>query len=92
MATATYEVESAARQRQLVAASSAAELSWVRYEGDLTSFLEVLDLQRSLFSSQLRASEARQLRLTSMVRLYQALGGGWVADQDSVFSVTSGGK
>ena len=92
VATTTYEAESAARQRQLVAASSAAELSWVRYEGGLTSYLEVLDLQRSLFSSQLRASEARQLRLTSMVQLYQALGGGWVADQDSVFSVTSGDK
>jgi multidrug efflux system outer membrane protein len=47
------------------------------YEGGLTSYLEVLDLQRSEFSSQLQASESRQLHLTSIVRLYQALGGGW---------------
>jgi multidrug efflux system outer membrane protein len=85
VATTTYEAESAARFRQLEAASSAAALSWVRYEGGMTSFLEVLDLQRSLFASQLRASEAQQLRLTSMVQLYQALGGGWVAAQDTVF-------
>ncbi len=88
VATATYEAEAAARGRQLTAASSAADLSWVRYEGGLTSYLEVLDVQRSLFSSQLRASEAQQLRLTSMVQLYQALGGGWVAEQDSVFVET----
>lgn len=84
VAVNTYEAELDARRRQLVAADSAAELSWVRYEGGLTSYLEVLDLQRSLFSSQLKASEAHQLRLTSMVQLYQALGGGWVAEQDSV--------
>ena len=87
VATATYESEYDARQRQLAAAASAAELSWVRYEGGMTSYLEVLDLQRSLFSSQLKASETQQLRLTSMVQLYQALGGGWVAAQDSVFTV-----
>ena len=68
----------------LVVAHSLAELSWVRYEGGLTSYLEVLDLQRSLFSSQLKASETLQLRLTSTVQLYQALGGGWVAAQDSL--------
>jgi multidrug efflux system outer membrane protein len=92
VATDTYEIEFEARRRQLEAASSAAELSWVRYEGGLTSYLEVLDLQRSLFSSQLKASESQQLRLTSMVQLYQALGGGWVAVQDSVFAVTEAEK
>jgi len=86
VAVDTYEAELAARRRQLTAADSAAQLSWVRYEGGLTSYLEVLDLQRSLFSSQLKASEAQQLHLTSMVQLYQALGGGWVAAQDTVFT------
>jgi multidrug efflux system outer membrane protein len=89
IATRTYQTEAAARMRQLEAARSAAELSWVRYEGELTSYLEVLDLERSLYSSQLKASETQQLRLTSMVQLYQALGGGWVAQQDSVFTEPS---
>jgi multidrug efflux system outer membrane protein len=84
VAVRTYEREYEARQRQMVAARNAAELSWTRYEGGLTSYLEVLDLQRSEFSSQLQASESRQLQLTSVVRLYEALGGGWVAEQDSV--------
>ncbi len=84
IASETYELELALRLKQLDSASNAAELSWVRYEGGLTSYLEVLDLQRSLFSSQLKASETMQLRLISLVQLYQALGGGWVAQQDSV--------
>ena len=79
----TYRAEFDARNRQMNAAQHAAELSWTRYEGGLTSYLEVLDLQRSWFSSQLSASETFQLQLTSIVRLYQALGGGWVAAQDS---------
>ena len=79
----TYRAEFDARSRQVVAAKHAAELSWTRYEGGLTSYLEVLDLQRSWFSSRLSASETLQLQLTSIVRLYQALGGGWVAAQDS---------
>ena len=79
----TYGAELEARRRQLEAAENAADLSWVRYEGGMTSYLEVLDLQRSLFGSQLKASETLQLHLTSMVKLYQALGGGWVVEQDS---------
>jgi multidrug efflux system outer membrane protein len=89
VAVRTYEVELRLRQRQLAAAENAAELSWARYDGGMTSYLEVLDLQRSWFSSQLKASETLQLRLTSVVRLYQALGGGWVAGQDS--TTISGG-
>jgi len=37
----------------------------------MTSYLEVLDLQRSQFSATL------QLQLASLVQLYKALGGGW---------------
>ncbi len=90
VAVRTYEAEFAARNRQVAAATNAASLSWDRYEGGLTSYLEVLDLQRSLFSSQLQASETLQQRYAAMVRLYQALGGGWSAAQDTldVFEAT----
>jgi multidrug efflux system outer membrane protein len=84
VAVRTYEVEYQARRRQVDSAANAAALSWVRYEGGLTSYLEVLDLERSLFSSQLTASLTLQLRLTSIVQLYQALGGGWVVEQDTL--------
>jgi multidrug efflux system outer membrane protein len=62
-------------------AKKAAHLSWVRYDGGMTSYLEVLSLQSSQFNAELKASEALKLRLTSIVNLYEALGGGWLQDQ-----------
>ncbi|MCL7990542.1 MAG: efflux transporter outer membrane subunit [marine benthic group bacterium] len=81
VATNTYRDEYEARQRQVESATSAAELSWVRYEGGLTSYLEVLDLQRSQFSAELAASQTLQLHLSSIVQLYKALGGGWTVPE-----------
>jgi multidrug efflux system outer membrane protein len=73
----TYRAENAARQRQVAAASSAARLSRARYDGGVTSYLEVLDIERSLFQSELAASETRRQELTAIIQLYKALGGGW---------------
>jgi len=77
VAVVTYQKELLLREEQMQAAREAVKLSWIRYEGGLTSYLEVLDLQRSSFSSQLKASETLQFHLNAMVQLYQALGGGW---------------
>jgi multidrug efflux system outer membrane protein len=80
----TYKNEFELRKEQLKAAQDAVKLSWIRYDGGMTSYIEVLDLQRSSFNSQLKASEALQLQLTSTVKLYQALGGGWIYATDSI--------
>ena len=77
VAVRTYQAEYASRLRQVEAARSAEDLSWIRYDQGMTSYLEYLEVQRQLFSSELRASETLQLRLTSLVQLYKALGGGW---------------
>ena len=84
IAVETYKNEYELRKGQVIAAMEAADLSWTRYDGGLTSYLEVLDLQRSSFDSRLKASQTLQLQLTSTVTLYQALGGGWVPAQDSI--------
>ena len=73
-----YREELAAREFQLRAAQSASDLSWARYNGGVTSYLEVLDSDRSLFDAQLAASEIRRRELVSIVSLYRALGGGWM--------------
>jgi multidrug efflux system outer membrane protein len=73
-----YREERIARDFQVEAAQSASNLSWARYDGGVTSYLEVLDSDRSLFNAQLEASQVRRLQLTAIVRLYRALGGGWV--------------
>ena len=52
-------------------------LSDMRYKGGTTTYLEVLDGQRSLFSAELTLAEARGIEYQSLVQLYRVLGGGW---------------
>jgi multidrug efflux system outer membrane protein len=52
-------------------------LSKDRYQGGTTTYLEVLDAQRSLYSAELALAEARGNEYRSLVQLYKALGGGW---------------
>jgi multidrug efflux system outer membrane protein len=53
------------------------DTSLMRYRGGITTYLEVLDGQRSLFSAELTLAQARGNEYQSLVRLYRALGGGW---------------
>ena len=78
VAIRTYRAEYAAREMQMNSARNAAMLSHARYNGGVTSFLEVLDSERSLFRAEIAASAIWRARLTSIVDLYRALGGGWV--------------
>jgi len=52
-------------------------LSNMRYTGGTTTYLEVLDGQRALFSAELTLAQARGTEYQSLVQLYRALGGGW---------------
>ena len=55
----------------------AAELANVRYDGGVTSYLEVLYNEQELFTAELNLAQARLNELLSVVSLYQSLGGGW---------------
>jgi hypothetical protein len=48
-----------------------------RFRGGESSYLEVLDAERSLFESELSLTDARRDRLLAVVQAYRALGGGW---------------
>jgi len=74
---ATYTDELNARERQTDAATKVVNLSQARYDNGVTSYLELLDAQRTLFSSQLLVSSTRRQLLVSYIDLYRALGGGW---------------
>ena len=52
-------------------------LSDMRYKGGTTTYLEVLDGQRSLYSAELALAQARGNEYQSLVQLYRSLGGGW---------------
>ena len=84
IAVQTYRMEYKLRNEQMLMATKAAQLAWVRYDGGLTSYLEVLSLQGSQFDTELRASEAFKNQITSIVSLYEALGGGWYENTEDI--------
>jgi outer membrane protein, multidrug efflux system len=65
-------------QKQLVeSANDAARLSHERFRAGTAAYLEVLTNETNAFSYELQLAQARGNELTSLVELYQALGGGW---------------
>ena len=66
------------RQQDTVAdLAESVRLSNMRYRGGTTTYLEVLDGQRSLFDAELTLAQAQGAEYQSLVSLYRALGGGW---------------
>lgn len=55
----------------------ARDLARSRYDNGYSSYLEVLDAERSLFQSEMDLASARSDRLTAVVNVCLALGGGW---------------
>ncbi len=51
-----------------------------RYRAGYSSYIDQLDAQRGLLAAQLSLVQARADRLNAYVALYQAMGGGWSAD------------
>ena len=78
----TMKQELEAVERQVVAAVNAATLSEARYDGGQTSYLEVLESERQKFNAELSLSETYQLHYNSYVKLYKALGGGWISPEE----------
>jgi multidrug efflux system outer membrane protein len=79
---ATYREELAAIDRQQKASKNANKLSKERYDKGVSSYLEVLDTERTLFSADLQLSQLQQQYLNAYVGLYKALGGGWTDRTD----------
>jgi len=66
------------RQQESVAdLQESVRLSTLRYRGGTTTYLEVLDGQRSLYAAELTLAQARGNEYQSLVQVYRALGGGW---------------
>ena len=65
--------------RQLKALRNYARLARLRYDEGYTSFLEVLDADRSLFNVELAHTTAQNVLFRSLINIYKSMGGGWVA-------------
>jgi multidrug efflux system outer membrane protein len=72
-----------AQFRQIEALRAYAKLARLRYENGYTSYVEVLDAERSLFDVELRYTQTQDLLFQSFVNLYKAMGGGWVVEAEN---------
>ena len=73
-----------AQKRQVDALSEYARIARLRYENGYTSYIEVLDAERSLFNAELQYAQTQGLLFQSLVNLYKAVGGGWVIEADKL--------
>ncbi|MBE7941459.1 MULTISPECIES: efflux transporter outer membrane subunit [Ramlibacter] len=74
---ATYGEQLAAQQKVVEAETVRMRLSQLRYDNGVSSYLDLLDAQRSLFAAQQQLIQVRLAQLQNQVQLYRALGGGW---------------
>lgn len=72
-----YGEQEAVLTRQQAALLRVQQLASRRYREGYSPYLEQLDAERSLLSSQLSLVQARGDRLLASTALFQALGGGW---------------
>lgn len=64
--------------RRVEALSEYARISRLRYDNGYSSYIEVLDSERSLFNSELTYVNTQNDVYAGLINTYKALGGGWV--------------
>jgi len=76
-------------ERQLAQAEESFRLAEVRYAEGVADFQTVLTAQNTLFSQRTALLNNKIQQLNSLVGFYQALGGGWDADDETTMSIAS---
>jgi multidrug efflux system outer membrane protein len=71
-------LELTAQQNLVTASGEAYRLSDARFRRGLDSYLNALDSQRALYTAQQNLLGVELSRMSNLVTLYQALGGGWI--------------
>ncbi len=70
------------QRQQVVALQGYARLARLRYENGYTSYIEVLDAERSLFNAELSYIQTQAALFRALVNLYKSMGGGWVGEAE----------
>ncbi len=74
------------QREQVGAAQLAFELATLRYQEGLVTFLDVVEAHRTVLIAETQLLQTEQARLTDMVSLFKALGGGWHQDSESMLA------
>ncbi len=75
-----------AQKRQVDSLKEYARIARLRYDNGYTSYIEVLDAERSLFSAELTYAQTQGILFGALVNLYKSMGGGWVVEADRLTS------
>ncbi len=68
--------------RQVETLRNYARMARLRFENGYTSYIEVLDAERSLFNAELARAQTKGALFQALVNLYKAMGGGWVVEAE----------
>jgi multidrug efflux system outer membrane protein len=79
------------QDKQVESLGNYARTARLRYDNGYTSYIEVLDAERSLFNALLSQAQTKGGLFQSMVNIYKSMGGGWVdrAEQATRETVSS---
>jgi multidrug efflux system outer membrane protein len=69
--------------RQVESLRTYARFARLRFENGYTSYIEVLDAERSLFDAELARARTAGVLFQALVNLYKSMGGGWVIEADN---------
>lgn len=73
----TANTQRKAQQEQVAALRSALQLTDLRFQNGIVSYVDVLSAKRMLLEAESALMITHRLHLVSIVQLYKALGGGW---------------
>ena len=79
-----------AQASQVKALEKYVELARLRFDNGYTSYLEVLDAERSLFNAQLSYAQSQGVLFQAAINIYKAMGGGWVTEADKLTAGATG--
>ncbi len=78
----------AAEGRRVAALADYARLAKLRYDEGYSSYIDVLDAQRSLFDAELQYVTVQADVYNSLVNTYKAMGGGWIIQAQATANET----
>ncbi len=74
--------------QRVVTLRNYARIARLRFDSGYTSYIEVLDAERSLFDAELFQAQTKGVLFQALVNLYKAIGGGWVTEADRIITGT----
>ena len=75
--------------QQVITLRNYARIARLRFDSGYTSYIEVLDAERSLFNAELSHAQTKGVLFQALVNLYKAIGGGWVVEADRMTTGTA---